>query len=101
MKTRSMEVRAAVLEDAKRIVLGDRDEQYGAPEHSFSRIAAKWNVTLARKLKQSVTAADVAIMMIDLKTVRLSDNVGHRDSWIDTAGYAACGAACVDDDEQS
>jgi hypothetical protein len=34
----------------------------------------------------------VALMMAWLKIVRASGNPGHEDSFVDLAGYAACGA---------
>jgi len=35
---------------------------------------------------------DVALMMALLKIARLKGNPIHGDSWVDLAGYAACGA---------
>jgi hypothetical protein len=38
--------------------------------------------------------ADVAAMLALLKIARLQQSPNHRDSWVDLAGYAACGAEC-------
>jgi uncharacterized protein DUF6378 len=35
----------------------------------------------------------VALCLGAMKIARLTAAPGHRDSWIDLAGYAACGAA--------
>lgn len=79
--------RAAVLDVAKRAVTQDRAATHGALENSFTAIAAIWSV----RLGVTVTPAHVAIMMVDLKTVRAWGNPRHGDNWIDIAGYAACG----------
>lgn len=80
--------RRECLDVAATCVLSDRNKEYGGPEHSFGDISAMWSVILRKK----VTTADVALCMIALKTARLIDNPTHQDSWIDIAGYAACGA---------
>jgi hypothetical protein len=79
--------RATVLDVAKRAVTRDRAATHGALENSFAEIAAIWSV----RLGVTVTPAQVAIMMVDLKTVRAWGNPGHADNWVDIAGYAACG----------
>lgn len=78
------------LQAAAACVTRDRDETYGVPEDSFTVIAGLWNAYLGARL----TTADVAAMMVLLKIARVSKSPGHADSWIDIAGYAACGAEC-------
>lgn len=80
--------REAVLLDAAEIVSGEREDTYGGPEDSFARIAAYWSTCL----NHEVTPLDVAKMMLLLKVARLDVAPDHRDSWVDVAGYAACGA---------
>lgn len=41
-----------------------------------------------------IDANDVAMMMALLKIARIAAGGGKADSWIDLAGYAACGAEC-------
>ena len=84
--------RTELLNKALEIVNGARQENYGSPEQNFSRIAAFWTLYLQRH----ITPADVAIMMILMKTARLQNNVKHEDSWIDIAGYAANGVEVCD-----
>lgn len=38
---------------------------------------------------------DVAILMALMKIARLIESPNHMDSWVDLAGYAACGARCA------
>jgi hypothetical protein len=80
--------RKECLDAAGACVLKDRNVTYGGPESSFAKIAAGWSALKGVE----ITAADVALMMAWIKIVRASSNPGHDDSWIDLAGYAACGA---------
>lgn len=86
--------RTEILEAANRIVCGERETQYGAPEDNFAVIALLWNAYLygvggAGGIELDRT--DVAAMMALLKIARISSGSGKDDNWIDLAGYAACG----------
>ena len=84
--------RQECLDAAAKAVLKDRAREYGdGPEDSFSAIAGMWSAYLGRP----VSSADVACMMALLKIARLKGNPHHGDSWVDVAGYAACGAECA------
>lgn len=83
--------REEVLAEARKCVCGDREKSYGSPERSFECIAGMWSVYLGRP----VSSYDVACMMALLKIARLKANPHHADSWVDIAGYAACGAECA------
>lgn len=82
--------RETILREAIAAVVGDRQLNYGAPEDSFQRIAGLWSAYL--QSEEPLTAADVALMLALLKVARLANSPDHRDSWVDLAGYAACGA---------
>lgn len=84
--------RKECLDLAAEIVLKDRNRQYGEPEDNFGKIAGMWGVYLGRP----VSPCDVACLLSLLKIVRAKSNPHNRDSWIDLAGYAACGAECAD-----
>ena len=84
-----MTIREEILEEARKAVC-ERGKEYGGPEDSFQRIAALWAAYGAT----SYTREDVAIMLGLVKIARLASNPAHRDSWVDLAGYAACGAEC-------
>ena len=86
--------RADLLMKAKDIVTQDREGAYGGPEDGFERIGKMWGAYLNRP---PIGAAHVAAMLALLKISRLAaSDARHMDSWIDLAGYAACGAECVD-----
>ena len=85
-----------MLAEAKRCVCGERDQSYGGPEDSFRLIAKLWEPYVKEKIVPKGTLVDiepedVAIMMGLLKVARLASNPKHMDSWVDLAGYAACG----------
>ncbi|AGG91223.1 hypothetical protein SUBG_00053 [Sulfitobacter phage pCB2047-C] len=79
--------RADILSTAAHAVTVDRDATHGSVEDNFASIAAIWST----RLGQTVTSTQVAIMLVDLKTVRAWGNPAHDDNWVDIAGYAACG----------
>ena len=77
--------RADILDEAKKCVCGQRQEDYGEIEDNFSCIAQLWTAFKGVEFD----ARDVAIMMALLKTARMR-KPGHLDSAIDAAGYFAC-----------
>lgn len=90
--------REGILDAAKQCVCTDRDQQYGSPEDNFALIAKLWSEYLrATGLGDGddswglVSAEDVAVMMCLLKIARIATGAPKADSWIDLAGYAACG----------
>lgn len=84
--------RTEILDTAKKIVVGDREEDYGSPENSFRCIAALWTDYLnAAGHSVDITASEVAVMMALLKIARIASGHGKADNWVDLAGYAACG----------
>jgi hypothetical protein len=117
---------ADLLAEALATVTGPRRAAYGTPSDNFEATAALWNAYLNERRKRSesidravrsaadgeaypidqrplfkrgrikLDALDVAVFMDLLKTARLIVSPGHRDSWLDKAGYAACGWSCAD-----
>lgn len=85
----SAEYRMDILGRAAHIVTQDRNVTYGPPEQTFERIAGMWGAYLGTDM---LTGADVAMMLALLKIARIAVNPLHEDSYIDLAGYAACGA---------
>lgn len=81
-------LRGKVLDAAREAVLRDRAATHGAVENSFGDLARVWSV----RLGVEVSAAQVALMLVDLKVTRAWGNPGHFDNWVDIAGYGACGA---------
>ena len=87
-----MAAKHELLELAKNAT-ADRGLNYGKPEANFDRIALRWRAHLKNRFNVDVAidAVSVAIMCADLKLARLEHTPAHLDSWVDLAGYAACG----------
>ena|SRR3990167_4342104 len=75
-----------ILSQAQAIIDGQRKEEYGDVNESFSRIAGLWSAYL----DHTITPFDVADMMILLKLSRLKVSPLHKDSSIDIVGYMLC-----------
>nr|DAZ51888.1 MAG TPA: hypothetical protein [Caudoviricetes sp.] len=91
--------RADILHAAEKCVCGQREQDYGTPEDNFETIARLWEIYLRRACMDEaggvyIDANDAAMMMALLKIARIAAGGGKADSWIDLAGYAACGAEC-------
>jgi len=85
--------RRGLLDTVASFVCVDRNNSYGEPEDSFACIAELINAYLKPKYKDiNLSASDVAVLLTLLKVGRLAYNNKHMDSWLDTAGYAVCGA---------
>ena len=92
METQGKAFRQAILDEASAAITGAREDTYGGPEQSFLTIAKFWSAYL----DHFVEPQDVAAMLALMKLARLKHSEGqHRDSWVDLAGYAACGAECA------
>lgn len=79
--------RTEVLETANKMVTGQREKEYGAVENNFACIAELWS---AYK-DVDITPLDVAMMMTLLKLGRIKTGTAKNDSFVDAAGYIACG----------
>lgn len=79
--------RKEVLSLADQCVNGKREQDYGSPEDNFRTIANLWTDYKGVEF----TTVDVAMMMALLKIARIKNGGGTGDSFVDLAGYAACG----------
>jgi hypothetical protein len=87
-KSKNTTARQRMLDEAGEIISGARDVQYGGPEDNFTRISKIWSVIFGFE----VTPEDVAMAMVGLKVARYASKSGFQpDTWVDIAGYAACG----------
>lgn len=82
----------SILEEAQRLVHGDRQSAYGHPLDDFTRTAAIWSAIL----EVPVTAEQVGLCMIAVKISRQC-NAPRRDNMTDAAGYAATVQMCVEE----
>jgi hypothetical protein len=77
-----------ILNTAKELIYGERENDYGHPAINLQKIAVVWSALLQHKLQADITAQDVCGLMAALKLVRAAkDNWTHEDSIIDAAGY--------------
>lgn len=84
--------RSDILDEAKRIITSDRNNQYGEPEDSFPIIAKYWTTYIQSKygeLFPDISDIDVATMLSLFKIARNSYGDGKLDNYIDLIGYAA------------
>lgn len=88
-----LNTREGILVQAKKCVCGQREQDYGTPESNFQLIADLWNGYLGfmDHPQDQIQAKDVAMMMALLKIARIRNGGGSGDSFVDLAGYAACG----------
>ena len=75
----------SMTEEAKQIVEGTRQEDYGSINDSFCRIAGLWSAYTGF----TIDKYDVAKMMMLLKISRAKLG-NHRDSYVDIVGYVEC-----------
>lgn len=94
--------RAEILNEAKGLILGDRNAQYGQPTQDFERSAAILNAQgYSGPGGRPIVMHDVALIVIAIKLSRLVWTPGKRDSWADIAGYVGCGWECVVEEEKT
>ena len=82
-----MNRRTEILHEAESCICGQCEQDYGSPESNFEIIANLWS----DYLDAEIPALDVAMMMVLLKVARIKNGGGSGDSFVDIAGYAACG----------
>ena len=81
-----------VLDEADKIIYGDREETYGDPGKNLRIVADYWNTYLSSKWSDfcgMLDYDDVCNLMVLLKIARLGNTPGHHDSLVDICGYTA------------
>jgi hypothetical protein len=96
--------RASALDEAQRLITGDRNNQYGPPTQDFKRTADLLNALGYHREDATgevheIKPSDVAIIIAQVKVSRIMHSRGKRDSWVDLAGYAGCGYECAVEEE--
>jgi hypothetical protein len=86
-----------ILQAADRLTSVDRRQEYGSPGEEFERVAAMLSALLKKKLKEPITAEEMALCMILLKITRYSYKQS-RDSLVDLCGYARTIEMLTEDD---
>lgn len=100
MPKKIMTKREQILDEARKLIVSDRQEQYGPPEENFQNIADMWNIQFKKKLNEPFTPSDVAVAMALLKIVRNIANY-KEDSAIDGAAYLALYAELSDKESKA
>lgn len=77
-----------LLDEAKATITGGRQDSYGSPEDSFSKIGAYWSIYLKRRIEPR----EVAEMMTLFKLARMQGQKPHRDNYLDACGYLSIAA---------
>ena len=77
--------RSQILDEAKRLISGDREATHGTPEENFRKLALVWTGILGHPVKHT----DVPLMLAGLKIVRATGGETNSDDYVDIAGYAA------------
>lgn len=84
--------RGKILDDAKAIINGERQNMYGDPEDNFAAIADFWTVYQVHSKRKHSPAHDAAMKMALMKVARICTGTGGRDSYVDLCGYTALAA---------
>lgn len=80
--------RGEILDAVKKTITQDRQDTHGDAENSFAQIGKFWSEYLG----VTVTAQQVAEMMVLFKMARQMTNPAHADNLHDLIGYAAIAA---------
>lgn len=80
--------RTEILEEAKLLINGDREKDYGTPQESFGQISRLWSEYLGIEIKPS----QVAMLMALLKVSRQKQGPKKQDTYVDGSGYFALAA---------
>lgn len=73
-----------------------RRADYGPPREHFARTVGAINAVFSAKLREPLTSADWALIMILDKAARYMGDRPTRDQIVDMAGYSGCLAECAE-----
>jgi hypothetical protein len=88
-----------ILEEANRLVHGDRGADYGHPFVDYECTAAIWQALIKRRYGVDVPLTPDFCCLL-MQGVKLSREAGkHKtDNLVDAAGYAECAQMCLEYD---
>jgi hypothetical protein len=86
----------SILEEAFRLTHGPRAADYGHPLDNMGLTAAIVSAILSRKLKESISADEMALVLVGVKLARQLHRT-KRDNMTDIAGYAWVAQECLDE----
>jgi len=79
--------RESVLEEAQKLIHGDRQESYDHPYDNHRRVASLLSILWEKKLKEPLTPREVAMGVMLIKVAR-EMFTSKRDNGVDICGYA-------------
>jgi hypothetical protein len=79
----------SMVDEARRVVLGERNESYGDPRDDYLKTAKIWSGLLAHKLKADISPEEAMLLMVGLKLSR-EVHRHKRDNIVDAHGYLLC-----------
>jgi hypothetical protein len=91
-----LKAKESILTEAHNIIYGDREKTYGHPAKNLKTIASMWTAYMNNMDDGNftITAKDVAAMMMLVKVARFANDPTHRDNLVDVCGYAALIERC-------
>ena len=90
-----------ILQEADRLVSGDRQEAYSHPTYDYECTAAIWSAMIKKKFGVIVPLSpDFCTLM--MAALKISREVGKhkRDNLVDLAGYARCTEMILEKNEE-
>ncbi len=89
------------LDEAKKLVHGDRGEAYGHPHTDYSCTAAFWRAAIKRRYGVDVPLTpDFCCVMMALMKLSREAGKHKEDSLIDTVGYIECAQMCLEKEQK-
>jgi len=82
-------IRGSILDEAKTIINGERQDTNGNPEDSFRTVGQLWSTYLNARFEEDpidLDGKDVALLMTLFKIAR-ETHQGKKDNLVDAAGY--------------
>jgi len=88
----------AILEEAARLVDGDRGHDYGHPSIIYTPVGRIWAAQISARLKMNLPDLPPDLVCLMLAGMKLGRHATRpkRDSLVDLAGYARTVEMCED-----
>lgn len=86
-----------IIDQAARLVSGDRNKQHGDLHRNFRDTAALWNAYLGEQLNAPITPEQVANLNSLQKMSRTKSGAKNEDNYVDLAGFAGIAGELMGD----
>ncbi len=87
-----------ILEEANRLVSGDRQASYKHPNEDYACTAAMWQAMILKRFKIDVPLTpDFCCLMMAAMKISREAGLHKRDNLTDLAGYARCVEMCLEE----